>query len=117
MAVTHDDVRNIVALARLAVAPDRLDALVSELNGILSHMERLQGADGAQGAETAQRAETAQGAERAQGAGMRMADDVGPSVALTRPISAFAPEWRDGFFLVPRLATHSDAGAAGGAGE
>jgi hypothetical protein len=44
---------------------------------------------------------------------MRLAADVGPSVPLTTPISAFAPEWRDGFFLVPRLATHGDVGAAG----
>jgi aspartyl-tRNA(Asn)/glutamyl-tRNA(Gln) amidotransferase subunit C len=101
VAVTHDDVRNIAALARLAVSPERLDALVSELNGILAHMERLKQAD------------EAERAERAEEGGMRVAADVGPSVPLVKPISAFAPEWRDGFFLVPRLATHGDAGDAG----
>jgi aspartyl-tRNA(Asn)/glutamyl-tRNA(Gln) amidotransferase subunit C len=101
VAVTHDDVRNIAALARLAVSADRLDALVRELNGILGHMEQLDEAD------------AAEGADEAATAGMRLAADVGPSVPLTTPISAFAPEWRDGFFLVPRLATHGDAGAAG----
>ena len=35
--------------------------------------------------------------------------DEGPSVPLTRPREAFAPEMREGFFLVPRLATHEDA--------
>jgi len=98
VAVTHDDVRNIAALARLAVSADRLDALVRELNGILGHMEQL---------------DEAEGADEAVTAGMRLAADVGPSVPLTTPISAFAPEWRDGFFLVPRLATHGDVGAAG----
>ena len=45
----------------------------------------------------------------------------GPSVRLERPIAAIAPATRaldgapmpsviDGFFLVPRLATHEDAG-------
>ena len=37
-------------------------------------------------------------------------DDVGPSVGLAHPIAEFAPATRDGFFLVPRLATHDDAG-------
>jgi aspartyl-tRNA(Asn)/glutamyl-tRNA(Gln) amidotransferase subunit C len=43
---------------------------------------------------------------------MTLAEDRGPSVQLARPASAFAPEWRDGFFLVPRLSTHGALGAA-----
>jgi hypothetical protein len=40
-----------------------------------------------------------------------MRSDVdGTSVPLAVPREAFAPEMRDGFFLVPRLATHEDAG-------
>ncbi|HKS07491.1 MAG TPA: Asp-tRNA(Asn)/Glu-tRNA(Gln) amidotransferase subunit GatC [Gemmatimonadaceae bacterium] len=100
MAVTHDDVRNIAALARLAVAPERLDTIVSELNGILGHMEALS------------RIPAIDSAGDAESDGMRVAADRGPAVGLDRAPSSFAPAWRDGFFLVPRLATHGDAGAA-----
>ena len=31
---------------------------------------------------------------------------------LERPREAFAPQMRDGFFLVPRLSTHEDPEAA-----
>ena len=41
VAVTHDDVRHIADLARLAVSPSKLDDLVRELNGILTHMDVL----------------------------------------------------------------------------
>ena len=41
MSVTHDDVAHIAELARLDIAPERLDSLVAELNGILGHMEEL----------------------------------------------------------------------------
>jgi aspartyl-tRNA(Asn)/glutamyl-tRNA(Gln) amidotransferase subunit C len=99
VAVTHDDVRNIAGLARLAVPDDRLDALVAELNGILAHMDALEGANTAAAPDEADTVR-----------GMRTDADAGPSVPLMRPPSTFAPEWRDGFFLVPRLATHGDAG-------
>jgi aspartyl-tRNA(Asn)/glutamyl-tRNA(Gln) amidotransferase subunit C len=39
-------------------------------------------------------------------AGMRLVADVGPAVPLTRGPQDIAPAFRDGFFLVPRLATH-----------
>jgi aspartyl-tRNA(Asn)/glutamyl-tRNA(Gln) amidotransferase subunit C len=100
VAVTHDDVRNIAALARLAVAPERLDTIVSELNGILGHMEALS------------RVPALDAAGDGQLDGMRLAPDHGPAVGLERAPASFAPAWRDGFFLVPRLATHGDAGAA-----
>jgi hypothetical protein len=37
-------------------------------------------------------------------------DNDGASVSLTNPRESFAPLMRDGFFLVPRLATHEDQG-------
>ncbi|HYV96809.1 MAG TPA: Asp-tRNA(Asn)/Glu-tRNA(Gln) amidotransferase subunit GatC [Gemmatimonadaceae bacterium] len=98
MAVTHDDVRHIAALARLPVSEERLPGLVAELNGILGHMDVLARVD-------------TSADETIAGKGMRLARDEGPSVPLERPIATFAPAERDGFFLVPRLATHGDAGA------
>ena len=37
-------------------------------------------------------------------------DTDGSPIPLTIPREAFAPEMREGFFLVPRLATHEDQG-------
>jgi hypothetical protein len=40
-----------------------------------------------------------------------MRSDVsGLAIPLAVPRESFAPEMRDGFFLVPRLATHEDEG-------
>lgn len=99
MSVTNDDVRHIAALARLGLEPDRVALLASELNGILAHMDVLAAVD----------TSAIDLHARAEGEGMPLRPDAGPSVALHRSRDAFAPETRDGFFLVPRLSTHEDA--------
>ena len=100
MSVTNDDVRHIAALARLGLEPDRVDVLARELNGILAHMDVLAAVDTSMIDLHA----------RADGEGMPLrADEVG-AVPLSRPRKDFAPASRDGFFLVPRLSTHEDAG-------
>ncbi len=98
MAVTIDDVRHIASLARVGVTDDRARALVSELNTILEHMAVLSRVDTSDVEPL-----TGIGVERAP-----LREDAGPPVALQRPIAAFAPSVRDGFFLVPRLSTHED---------
>jgi aspartyl-tRNA(Asn)/glutamyl-tRNA(Gln) amidotransferase subunit C len=111
--ITKDDVRHIAGLARIGVPEDRLGALVGELNGILAHMEALQRVQSAGAAAAAD----------ALRAGLPLRADQGPSVRLERPIAAIAPRTHaldgapmpsviDGFFLVPRLATHEDTGDA-----
>ena len=104
MSVSRDDVRHMATLARLGIAEDRLDALVRELNGILGHMEVLQQVESA-GAAVA--AGAAFAAETDQ-PGMTLRPDVEGSVPLARAREEVAPNMRDGFFLVPRLATHDD---------
>jgi aspartyl-tRNA(Asn)/glutamyl-tRNA(Gln) amidotransferase subunit C len=99
MAVTHDDVRHIAELARLSVRPDRLDHLVAELNGILAHMEVLAQVDTAPGDPSVGGAQ----------ASTPLRSDAGKPLELATPREDFAPEMRDGFFIVPRLATHDDA--------
>lgn len=101
MAVTIDDVRHIASLARLSVDEPRARALVGELNAILGHMEVLQQVD-----VSGVAADVAEGV-----AAMPLRADAGPQLPLAHPREAFAPEMRDGFFLVPRLATHEDLGA------
>ena len=98
MAVTIDDVRHIASLARLGVSDDRARALMGELNTILEHMSVLSRVETA-GVDPL----TAIGVENAP-----LRADSGPPVSLERPIGAFAPSERDGFFLVPRLSTHED---------
>lgn len=104
MAVSESDVLHVAALARLAIDPARLPSLVAEINGILGHMEVLERVEtgGASGDVEATSLETP----------MR-ADGETPSVPLDVPREAFAPMMRDGFFLVPRLATHEDLGEQG----
>ncbi|HEY7878104.1 MAG TPA: Asp-tRNA(Asn)/Glu-tRNA(Gln) amidotransferase subunit GatC [Gemmatimonadaceae bacterium] len=99
MAVTRDDVMHIASLARLAIGEERVPELVSQLNAILAHMEVLQQVD-TSGVSVG----AAVGLER-----MPLREDAGPPIPLLRPRESFAPEMRDGFFLVPRLATHEDA--------
>jgi aspartyl-tRNA(Asn)/glutamyl-tRNA(Gln) amidotransferase subunit C len=101
MAITFDDVRHIASLARLGVDDARLPALVAELNGILGHMDVLQRVD-------------VSGVPPEYEVGvpaMPLRGDDGVQYPLTAPRESFAPAMRDGFYLVPRLATHEDAEA------
>lgn len=99
MAITRDDVMHIASLARLAIEEQRVPELVAELNAILGHMDALQRVD-----TSGVTAAAAPGLER-----MPLALDAGPAIPMHHPLESFAPEMRDGFFLVPRLATHEDA--------
>ncbi len=103
MAVTEHDVRHVAALARLGLDEARVPALVAELNGILVHMDALRKvkSDGA--------AVSGVGA-----GGMPLRADSGPQYPLARARRALAPAMRDGFYLVPRLATHADVRAGAG---
>ena len=103
MAVSEKDVLHVAALARLAIDPARLPTLVAELNGILGHMEDLRRVDSGR--------ETWDVGEIGSETPMR-SDTTGTPVSLAIPREEFAPEMRDGFFLVPRLATHEDNGAS-----
>ena len=78
-----------------------MPSLVAELNGILSHMEVLQGVN-----------LQSLAADSSGRASMPLRADVGGAVEVTGGLPAFAPALRDGFFLVPRLATHGTAGAS-----
>ena len=102
MAVTPDDVRHIATLARLGIPAERVPSLVAELNGILQHMAVLEKV----------KTKATPAAEGVGAAGMPLRTDDGAQLPLARERATFAPQTRDGFFLVPRLATHEDA--AGG---
>ncbi|HET7631259.1 MAG TPA: Asp-tRNA(Asn)/Glu-tRNA(Gln) amidotransferase subunit GatC [Gemmatimonadaceae bacterium] len=95
MAVSLDDVRHIAALARLGLSAERAQALTAELNTILGHMDVLTQVDTSSVTDADDVA-----------AGMPLRPDAPPPDALLRPPQAMAPSARDGFLLVPRLATH-----------
>ena len=98
MSVTDAEVRHVAALARLGLDAEQLPTLAAELNGILAHMEILSKVD-----TSAIGAVTGVGA-----AGTPLRVDGGNQIPLARPREAFAPSMRDGFLIVPRLATHED---------
>ena len=100
MRVTPDDVRHVAKLARLSIPEGELAPYVEQLNAILGHMEALQQVPSSGAAAAADAARP----------GMALRADVVGAVPLTRPPAEFAPAMREGFFLVPRLATHEDAG-------
>ena len=97
MSVSLDEVRHIAALARLGIGEERVERLAQELSSILAHMQVLSRIDD-------ERADSADDPHE----GMALRPDVGPPIPLLRAPAFFAPEMRDGFFLVPRLATHED---------
>jgi aspartyl-tRNA(Asn)/glutamyl-tRNA(Gln) amidotransferase subunit C len=99
VSISLEEVRHIASLARLGITEDRARAIAVQLNGILAHMEALAAEDASDTAA----------ASDAAGRGMPLRPDEGPPIALMRPPVDFAPAMTDGFFLVPRLATHEDA--------
>lgn len=100
MAIGAVDVRHIAALAHLAVPEDKIPELVSQLNGILSHMDALAKVKTTGVMPTAGVGDAA----------MPLRADIGPPIPLAHPIASFTPLTRDGFILVPRLATHEGSG-------
>ncbi|CAN5714299.1 hypothetical protein BH23GEM1_BH23GEM1_03620 [soil metagenome] len=96
MAVTREDVVKVAKLANIAVDETKLDALARELSSILGHMEELEKVN----------TERVLPAEGLSSGGQRLRADHGPSDPLVDAPATFAPEMRDGFLIVPRLATH-----------
>jgi aspartyl-tRNA(Asn)/glutamyl-tRNA(Gln) amidotransferase subunit C len=97
VTISLDDVRHIAALARLGVSREQARAAAVELSSILEHMQVLSQVDTGDG--------DLDGIEQDA---MLLRADAGPPIPLMRPPTDFAPSLRDGFFLVPRLATHED---------
>lgn len=98
MPVTEALIRKIAELARLAIDDASVPAMTAQLNSILAHMDVLTKVDTSSVEPVA--------GVGADGAPLR-GDAVDPiPMNTTTPI--LAPESRDGFILVPRLATHEE---------
>jgi aspartyl-tRNA(Asn)/glutamyl-tRNA(Gln) amidotransferase subunit C len=103
MAVTREDVLHIAELARLGVDAARADELTKELSAILGHMDVLSQVDTASVPPTA----------GVGAGGTPLRPDVRVAPLMTVTIESFAPSMHDGFFIVPRLATHEDPSESG----
>lgn len=99
MKISRDDVLHIAALAEIAVDDADLPSLVEQLDRIVEYVAQLEQAP-AEGDLPAFVPGPAQVAWRA--------DEVRPE-PLAIPPSQMAPEWRSGYFVVPRLAGMEDA--------
>jgi aspartyl-tRNA(Asn)/glutamyl-tRNA(Gln) amidotransferase subunit C len=103
VAVTREDVLHVAELARLGVDSARADALTKELSAILAHMEVLSQVDTA----------TVTPAAGVGAGGTPLRSDAGAPSLMSETLASMAPAMRDGFFLVPRLATHEDPSESG----
>lgn len=99
MKIGTDEVRKIAKLAELAVDDADLPRLVSQLDGIVAYVAQLEAAP-AEG-------EVEPFVPGPQAVAWR-ADLVAPQ-PLALPPAALAPEFRDGFFVVPRVAGMEEA--------
>lgn len=92
MSVTKDDVRKVARLSRIAVPDEKLDALASELNGIMGWIEQLNEVD-VEGVEPLTSVvETS----------LPMRTDKVTDGDRRDEVLANAPKSDEGFFVVPR---------------
>jgi aspartyl-tRNA(Asn)/glutamyl-tRNA(Gln) amidotransferase subunit C len=92
MSIGRDEVLHVARLAELAVREGELDRLVDQLNRIVDYVAQLDQVPADRMAEPFVPGPAA----------APLREDVPNPVPLARAPAAFAPEFRDGFFLVPR---------------
>jgi aspartyl-tRNA(Asn)/glutamyl-tRNA(Gln) amidotransferase subunit C len=92
MNIGRNEVLHVARLAELAVREEELDRLVSQLNRIVDYVAQLDQVPADRLVEPFLPGPAA--------AALR--EDVPDPVPLARPPAEFAPDFRDGFFLVPR---------------
>jgi aspartyl-tRNA(Asn)/glutamyl-tRNA(Gln) amidotransferase subunit C len=92
MSIGRDEVLHVARLAELAVRDDEVDRLVQQMNRIVDYVAQLDEVPADQ-----QVAPFLPGPVQ-----LPLRDDTPGPVPLARPPAAMAPEFADGFFLVPR---------------
>ena len=116
VTVSIREIHRIAALARLRLEPGEAERMARDMSSILEHMAVL-------GEVTALEPSPASGVPRTEDAAWPRSEDPGGTGSaaeggetmpdpLERPLSHMAPDWRDGFFVVPRL-----PGVAGSSGK
>jgi aspartyl-tRNA(Asn)/glutamyl-tRNA(Gln) amidotransferase subunit C len=92
MSIGRDEVLHVAKLAELAVKDEDLNRLVDQLNRIVDYVAQLDRVPTEGDSDL-----FAPGPSQ-----VALREDVPGSVPLARPPAEFAPEFADGFFLVPR---------------
>jgi aspartyl-tRNA(Asn)/glutamyl-tRNA(Gln) amidotransferase subunit C len=92
VTIGRKEVLHVARLAELAVREDELDRLVDQMNRIVDYVAQLDQVPVDSMAEPFLPGPAA----------ATLREDVPGPVPLARPPAQFAPEFRDGFFLVPR---------------
>ncbi len=99
MSIGRDEVLHVARLAELAVREEELDRLVDQLNRIVDYVAQLDQVPADRMAEPFVPGP----------ASAALREDVPGPVPLARPPAEIAPEFRDGFFLVPRHGAMDEA--------
>jgi aspartyl-tRNA(Asn)/glutamyl-tRNA(Gln) amidotransferase subunit C len=98
MSIGRDEVLHVARLAELAVRDEDLERLVEQLNRIVDYVAQLEGVTAEGGADS-----FLPGPQQVE-----LREDVPGSVPLARPPAEWAPEFAEGFFLVPRHGAMED---------
>jgi aspartyl-tRNA(Asn)/glutamyl-tRNA(Gln) amidotransferase subunit C len=98
MSIGLDEVLHVAKLAELAVRESELRRLVDQMNRIVDYVATLDEVPGDRIAEPF----------LAGPRSVTLREDVEGAVPLARPPAAMAPEFREGFFLVPRHGAMED---------
>jgi aspartyl-tRNA(Asn)/glutamyl-tRNA(Gln) amidotransferase subunit C len=101
MSVTDDEVRNIARLAELDVSEDALPLLAEQMSRILAYVAQINTVAGSEGVKP-----FVPGPDAVR----FRPDEVKPAPLAFGP-AEFAPAFKDGFFLVPKLGQFEDAEA------
>jgi len=98
MSIGLDEVLHVAKLAELAVKESEFHRLVEQMNRIVNYVATLDEVPGDRIAEPF----------LAGPQSVALREDREATVPLVRPPSAIAPEFADGFFLVPRHGAMED---------
>jgi aspartyl-tRNA(Asn)/glutamyl-tRNA(Gln) amidotransferase subunit C len=92
MTIGRKEVLHVARLAELAVPDNELDRLVEQMNRIVDYVAQLEQVPADRRAEPFLPGPSS----------VALRDDVPGAVRLLRTPAEMAPEFREGFFLVPR---------------
>ncbi|MEZ4412739.1 MAG: Asp-tRNA(Asn)/Glu-tRNA(Gln) amidotransferase subunit GatC [Gemmatimonadales bacterium] len=93
MTIGRDEILNVAKLAELDVPLQDVEALAAQIGRIVDYVAQLNDVPAGESAEPF----------LSGPASVTLREDVPGSVPLAHEIASFAPAFRDGLFLVPRL--------------
>jgi len=93
MSIGREEVLHVARLAELDVPPGDVEGLVAQIGRIVDYVAQLNQVPAGEHASTFQ----------AGPPSVALGEDTPGAVPLVRGPESFAPEFRDGLFLVPRL--------------